>query len=636
MATDLIINIASQFTGKSAFEKAEKSTKLLTKSVKNLAKVTGVALSATAILAYSKKSIKAAADDMKAQKLLAQSLKNVGLAYATVNVENFIGQLEKQTGILDDELRPAFSKLAQVTGSVTKTQSLLKLAFDVSSGSGLDYKSTVDILAKAYVNNNKGLSKLSLGLTQAEIQAMDFADVVELLTKRFDGAGAAAVDSYSGSMAILATSSANAAEIIGTSLIGAIETLGGNDGIKNLGTDIENAAKSTANLIDEMAFLISQIGSIPVVGGTLSTFGKGIQNILGNLSPQRLAELTREIQAGRGMNAAPIAGQPFTTGMSITSSTDAQAKTTRLAKAAELEAIKRNKELAKLAKDRANREKEIAKQKKDQLALDKAALALGKGESIFDLDKIQIAAAILSTQENIQKLGTAATDQQKLQLANDAQRLTVKQLMLDLEDAIADKDVERATTLSKQLNTELAILGTLTGQTYKLGEIDKILEKFKPKDLINLDNLDAAIRKLLEIAGSRFDFLSPIMPSQDRTGINDLAPDITSRYVAGDPEAIRAVEAHADAISMLAESELALADALFAESERALNIATASLTSAGLPDFFNPAAFRMRDEPIRVEIIDKTSGLIEVVQNAVIENTRYGNSLTYTGNLTAI
>jgi hypothetical protein len=638
MATDLIINIASQFTGKSAFEKAEKSTKLLTKSVKNLAKVTGVALSATAILAYSKKSIKAAADDMKAQKLLAQSLKNVGLAYATVNVENFIGQLEKQTGILDDELRPAFSKLAQVTGSVTKTQSLLKLAFDVSSGSGLDYKSTVDILAKAYVNNNKGLSKLSLGLTQAEIQAMDFADVVELLTKRFDGAGAAAVDSYSGSMAILATSSANAAEIIGTSLIGAIETLGGNDGIKNLGTDIENAAKSTANLIDEMAFLISQIGSIPVVGGALSTFGKGIQNILGNLSPQKLAELTREIQAGRGMNAAPIAGQPFTTGMSITSSTDAQAKTTRLAKAAELEAIKRNKELAKLAKDRANREKEIAKQKKDQLALDKAALALGKGESIFDLDKIQIAAAILSTQENIQKLGTAATDQQKLQLANDAQRLTVKQLMLDLEDAIADKDVKRATSLSKQLNTELAILGTLTGQTYKLGEIDKILDSFKPKNLINLDNLDAAIRKLNEIMGSKFDFLSPIMPSQDRTGINDLAPDITSRYVAGDPEAIRAVEAHADAISMLAESELALADALFAESIRALDLATASVSPSALPSFggFDPARFRMADNitiNVNAGVVGSEDTISLAVQRAILDLERKGDPLRYTGGL---
>ncbi len=51
---------------------------------------------------------------------------------------------------------------------------------------------------------------------------------------------------------------------------------------------------------------------------------------------------------------------------------------------------------------------------------------------------------------------------------------------------------------------------------------------------------------------------------------------------------------------------------------------------------FDPARVRMRDEPIRIEIVDKTSGLIEVVQNAVIENTRYGNSLTYSGNLTAI
>ncbi len=56
--TDLVINIASQFTGKSAFEKAEKSTKLLTKNVKNLGKVIGVAFSATAILAYSKKALR--------------------------------------------------------------------------------------------------------------------------------------------------------------------------------------------------------------------------------------------------------------------------------------------------------------------------------------------------------------------------------------------------------------------------------------------------------------------------------------------------------------------------------------------------------------------------------------------------
>jgi len=737
MATDLIINIASQFTGKSAFEKAEKSTKLLTKSVKNLAKVTGVALSATAILAYSKKSIKAAADDMKAQKLLAQSLKNVGLAYATVNVENFIGQLEKQTGILDDELRPAFSKLAQVTGSVTKTQSLLKLAFDVSSGSGLDYKSTVDILAKAYVNNNKGLSKLSLGLTQAEIQAMDFADVVELLTKRFDGAGAAAVDSYSGSMAILATSSANAAEIIGTSLIGAIETLGGNDGIKNLGTDIENAAKSTANLIDEMAFLISQIGSIPVVGGALSTFGKGIQNILGNLSPQKLAELTREIQAGRGMNAAPIAGQPFTTGMSITSSTDAQAKTTRLAKAAELEAIKRNKELAKLAKDRANREKEIAKQKKDQLALDKAALALGKGEGVFDLDKIQIQAALLSKQEEINKLGVNATDQQKLQLANEVTRLSIKETMLKLEDALAaaqtattEKEkqlaIAEATRLANKLNMDTAILGVLQKQDFTVKSINAIIDEFKPKNLINIQNLNDAYALLIKMAGLQIGTTAAASTAVITATDNSAAALAASQAATAAAQAAAAAAAAAEAKAKAeleaalaksaaereaaaaaiakAEAEAAAAKAAIAAAEAAaaaaellkISIDTLPITTAsnietltglradtpagtafsvllkehidtftdalssnvlsvlgdeqarlqamgifdtvgiGAGSTFDPASFRMRDEGITITIVDKTSGLIEVVQNAVIENTRQGNSLTYVGNVQII
>jgi len=34
---------------------------------------------------------------------------------------------------------------------------------------------------------------------------------------------------------------------------------------------------------------------------------------------------------------------------------------------------------------------------------------------------------------------------------------------------------------------------------------------------------------------------------------------------------------------------------------------------------------------VTVEIIDKTSGLIEVVQNAVQENNRFGNNLSYAG-----
>ena len=142
----------------------------------------------------------------------------------------------------------------------------------------------------------------------------------------------------------------------------------------------------------------------------------------------------------------------------------------------------------------------------------------------------------------------------------------------------------------------------------------------------------------MAIAGTRFDFLSPIMPSQDRTGANDLAPDITSRYVAGDPQAIRAVEAHADAISMLADSELALADALLAESERALNIATTSLTSAQMPGFmgFDPGRFRMGENitiNVNAGVIGSEDTISQAVQKAILDLERKGDPLRYTGGL---
>jgi UDP:flavonoid glycosyltransferase YjiC (YdhE family) len=49
--------------------------------------------------------------------------------------------------------------------------------------------------------------------------------------------------------------------------------------------------------------------------------------------------------------------------------------------------------------------KKMTKEKAAQLKLDKAALALGKGEDVFDLDKIQIQAALLAKQDEVNKLG---------------------------------------------------------------------------------------------------------------------------------------------------------------------------------------------------------------------------------------
>jgi len=588
MATELLINIVSQATGK-GFLESEKAVNKLEKKVKSLGKTLGISLAAGAALKFSKIFVKAFAEDEKAAVQLTKAVDNLGIGFANPSINNFIENLERTAGISRTELRPAFQDLLTTTGSLTKAQDILNKSIIISRGSGIALSTVTEDLTKAYLGSTKGLEKYKTGFTGAELAAKSFSENLEILLTLNKGAADDYFTTTAYKLELLALAGESAKITIGEGLVEGLGNFAGSGEASDAQYVIDNLATGFANLFK----------LVGAVGGLFT-------------EPLRLFGIDE------------IYDRPETVTSKETEFTKKQKE--------------RAKALADLAKKQANAEILKREEKEKQAKLDKAALALGKGEDVFDLDQIQIAAAILATQENIQKLGTAATDQQKLQLANDAQRLTVKQLMLDLEDAIADKDVERATTLSKQLNTELAILGTLTGQTYKLGEIDKILEKFKPKDLINLDNLDAAIRKLLEIAGSRFDFLSPIMPSQDRSGINDLEQDILDRYKAGDPNAIRAVDAHADAISMLAESELALADALLEESIRALDIATASLSPSGLPSFggFDPARFRMADNIIvnvNAGVVGSEDTISQAVQKAILDLERKGDPLRYTGGL---
>jgi hypothetical protein len=610
--TELLISIVSQATGK-GFLESEKSVKKLQKNVKSLGKTIGVTFAVGAVVAFGKAAVKAFSEDEKAAIKLSRAVENLGIGFANPAINKFIADLERSAGVADDVSRPAFQNLLTTTGSLTKSQELLNNAITISRASGVDLATVTDDLTKAYLGSNKGLAKYNTGLTKAEIESKSFSEVLGVLLKQSAGAAEDYLSSTAYQMEVLSIAGVNASEIIGGGLVDAFAMIAGGTEASDAAIGIEMVATAVANLARGAGAAVS-----------------GIPTLL-----KSLKNLPKNIFSGF---AGASAGINITTPTETNKLTVSQKKQRQALAKLEVAAVKRAKQLADLAKKQANAEILKRKEKEKQAKLDKAALSLGKAEDVFDLDQIQIAAAILSTQENIQRLGVNATDQQKLQLANDAQRLTVKQLMLDLEDAIAAKDEERATSLSKQLNTELAILGTLTGQTYKLGQIDKILASFVPKDLINLDNLDAAIRKLLEIAGSRFDFLSPIITSPDRSNINNLDKDIFTRYKAGDPEAVRAVEAHADAISMLAESELALANALFAESIRALDIATASLSPSVATSSrgFDPAAFRMADNitiNVNAGVIGSEDTVEQAVQRAILSLERKGDPLRYTGGL---
>jgi hypothetical protein len=501
MATELLINIVSQATGK-GFLESEKNVKKLQKNVKSLGKTIGVTFAVGAVVAFGKAAVKAFSEDEKAAIKLSRAVENLGIGFANPAINKFIADLERSAGVADDVLRPAFQGLLTTTGSLTKSQELLNNAITISRASGVDLATVTHDLTKAYLGSNKGLEKYNTGLTKAEIESKSFSEVLGVLLKQSAGAAEDYLSSTAYQMEVLSIAGVNASEIIGGGLVDAFAMIAGGTEASDAAIGIEMVATAVANLARGAGAVVS-----------------GIPTLLSSLK-----NLPKNIFSGF---AGASAGINITTPTETNKLTVSQKKQKEALAKLEAAAVKRAKQLADLAKKQANAEILKRKEKEKQAKLDKAALALGKGEDVFDLDQIQIAAAILSTQENIQRLGVNATDQQKLQLANDAQRLTVKQLMLDLEDAIAAQDAERATSLSKQLNTELAILGTLTGQTYKLGQIDKILASFVPKDLINLDNLDAAIRKLLEIAGSRFDFLSPIMPSQDRSRYKRFRP----RYI---------------------------------------------------------------------------------------------------------
>jgi hypothetical protein len=494
MATDLQVNIASEFKGKKAFTDAEKALNKLTGGAKKLAGALGVAYGVKAVLAYSKASMNAAAQDQKAQKILASNLKNLGLAYASVDAESFIKSMETQTAVLDDQLRPAYSQLATVTGSATKTQELMKLAFDVSSGSGLDYASTVDILSQAYVGNTKGLKQLNLGLTQAELKAMDFEQIQTKLRQNFAGAGAVALDSYAGSMAKLSVATSNASETIGTALLDAIIKISGSDGVDGLISKIDTLASAFASVVTQVGNAVSALTGTE----TRKAFSPSFIVSGGRAGSKTVAA------TGAGNMALSVQSQ------------DLQKSAAAAKKKAELDAIKRNKELAKLAQNQAKSAMDQLKAKQLTLAIDKANLALSKGNDVFDIDKIQLNAALIGQAE---ALGKATTGSQILAIANDVQRLKVKQDINALEDAIASKDEAAIIKATAKLNEDLKILGALQRQDAKLLDINRVLAGMKSTDLINLANLQAALDLLAKFKFPTLTIPGVVIPTPVAPGL---------------------------------------------------------------------------------------------------------------------
>jgi hypothetical protein len=179
----------------------DKGAKKADLSLKGLMKTQlGMGVSAAAVAQQVGKAVKAFAEDEAQQKQLALAVQNsTGASNEQVAaIEDTISKMQFQKAVSDGELRPSLAPLVRATGDVTKAQSLMNLALDISAGTGKDLQTVSLALAKAQGGNVGALTRLGVSLDANAVKTKDFDAITRELSYTFKGAADAAANSAEG------------------------------------------------------------------------------------------------------------------------------------------------------------------------------------------------------------------------------------------------------------------------------------------------------------------------------------------------------------------------------------------------------------------------------------------------------
>jgi hypothetical protein len=208
----------------------------------------GAAAAAGALaLKLGVEGVQAAIEDEKAAASLAKTLENLGLAHDTAPVEAYIDALARETGVADDELRPAFDRLVRSIGDTAKAQDALKLALDVSAGSGKSLDAVVQALGRAYDGNTAGLSRLGAGIDSAILRTGDMEQITAALAGTFTGQAAVAANTYEGRIRRLSVAGDELKEAFGYGLLSGL-------------TAFDDAADGATKTLNDLEPIISNTG----------------------------------------------------------------------------------------------------------------------------------------------------------------------------------------------------------------------------------------------------------------------------------------------------------------------------------------------------------------------------------------
>jgi hypothetical protein len=393
------IPIVSTYSDKGT-KKAKSDLDQLSAAAKKLGSYLGLAFGVNAVKNFAVQSVKAYAADEKAAKELARTLAQVGESRNAIMAEDYIQSLQKATGVLDDELRPALGSLVRVTEDSAKAQDLLALALDVSAGTGKDLQSVSIALAKAYGGNTTALSRLGAGLTAADLATKDFEKIQKKLAYTFKGASSSAAETFAGQLKRLNAAAEDAKETIGKGLVDALQTANGNQGIKPIIDAISAGAENIANFARGMGVIADKLNV------------KVGDNSVGSVLMELLSNPTANIPVvGAYLDAITNLGKKSA---ELQTKADASRQRTDLRRAYMAD---------KAAKAELARQKALtAAQKKAE----REKALLKKANTLMDMDQIQIIAALQGKLTEDEKLRLQLQMALIQDNASEADRLSTK------------------------------------------------------------------------------------------------------------------------------------------------------------------------------------------------------------------
>jgi hypothetical protein len=187
------------------------------------------AVAAAAAVAYGTKlaidGVKAAIEDEQAQLRLAAALKTAtGATDDQIKAtEAYILKTSLATGVADDQLRPAFQRLAVSTKDVNEAQRLLNLSLDIAKGRGLELETVANALGRAQDGNTTALGRLGLGLSKSELATLSFTEVQQKLSDLYGGAASKNAETFQGKIDRLKVGFDEAKESLGYALLPFVE-----------------------------------------------------------------------------------------------------------------------------------------------------------------------------------------------------------------------------------------------------------------------------------------------------------------------------------------------------------------------------------------------------------------------------